>query len=276
MKHSGGTPVNRGAAGYSVNFSFARWLTHSPCYEENTLSYIGMDTPNEPSEEKPEDFALIEAALAGDEIAASTIRCPENNARLEAILRNRGASDTEAKDIIADLWTDCFDSREGRRPLLEKFSGKGSLNAFLTRTALNRLIDYKRRLKFRGELPSNRDEDRPGDAFDSLPGEERNDDSEDRLVGLLRDAMLASFSMIDPEKLVMLKLVKIHGIDQELAGKMWNCSQSKVSRNISAAMEEIRVTTISELKRIDPWLELRWEDFVGLCKQSSDLFGLVK
>jgi RNA polymerase sigma factor (sigma-70 family) len=255
------------------NFSDGRWLTHRPCYEETILSNISMEKPTDPSKAKLEDFALIEAALAGDEVAASTIRCPETNARLEAVLRNRGASNTEAKDITADLWTDCFDSREDRRPLLEKFSGKGSLNAFLTRTALNRLIDYKRRQKFRGELPAGKGEDRPGDAFDSLPGEDSPGDSEDRLVGLLREAMLAAFSKIDPEKLVVLKLVKVHGLDQELAGKMWNWSQSKVSRNISAAMEEIRAATISELKRIDPWLELRWEDFVGLCKQSSDLFG---
>ncbi|MED5585220.1 MAG: sigma-70 family RNA polymerase sigma factor [Verrucomicrobiota bacterium] len=273
MKHGGGTPINGVPLAIPGHFSFARWLTHRPSYEETTLSNIGMEKPNEAPEGKLEEFALIEAALAGDEAAASTIRCPENNARLEAILRNRGASDTEARDIIADLWTDCFDSREGRRPLLEKFSGKGTLNAFLTRTALNRLIDYKRRQKFRGELPGSRDEQRPGDAFDALPGEEATGDSEDRLVGLLRDAMLAAFSRIDPEKLVVLKLVKIHGIDQELAGKMWNWSQSKVSRNLSAVMEEIRAATVSELKRIDPWLELRWEDFVGLCKQSSDLFG---
>ncbi len=255
------------------NFSSGQWLTHRPCYEETVLSNISMEKPNDSSETKLEDFALIEAALAGDEVAAGTIRCPETNAKLEAVLRNRGASDTEAKDITADLWTDCFDSREGRRPLLEKFSGKGSLNAFLTRTALNRLIDYKRRQKFRGELPASQNMDQPGDAFDSLPGEDSPGDSEDRLVGLLRDAILAAFSRIDPEKLVVLKLVKVHGLDQELAGRMWNWSQSKVSRNISAVMEEIRIATMSELKRIDPWLELRWEDFVGLCKQSSDLFG---
>ena len=230
-----------------------------------------MEQPTDSSEAKLKDFALIEAALAGDEVAAATIRCPETNARLEAVLRNRGA-------ITADLWTDCFDSRAGHRPLLEKFSGKGSLNAFLTRTALNRLIDYKRRQRFRGELSGrttrmSREDTEIGDPFDSLPGEDSPGDSEDRLVGLLRDAMLAAFSRIDPEKLVVLKLVKVHGLDQELAGRMWNWSQSKVSRNISAVMEEIRAATISELKRIDPWLELRWEDFVGLCKQSSDLFG---
>ena len=272
MKQSDDAPIN-GASFAIGNFFGGRWLTRGPCYEETIPSIISMEEPTDPAEEKLEAFALIEAALAGDEAAASTIRCPETNARLEAVLRNRGASDTEAKDITADLWTDCFDNREGRRPLLEKFSGKGNLNAFLTRTALNRLIDYKRRQKFRGELPAGKDENRLGDAFDSLPGEDCSDNSEDRLVGLLRDAMLAAFSKIDPEKLVVLKLVKVHGLDQELAGKMWHWSQSKVSRNISAVMEEIRAATISELKRIDPWLELRWEDFVELCKQSSDLFG---
>ena len=237
------------------------------------MNYIKMEEPKGTSEEQLEDLTRIKAALAGDEVAASAIRCPETNSRLEAVLRNRGASDTEARDITADLWADCFDSRDGRRPLLEKFSGKGSLGAFLTRTALNRLIDYKRRQKFRGQLPGDRDDAESGDAFDSLPGKDLPGESEDQLVGLLRDAILAAFTKIDPEKLAILKLVKVHGLDQELVGRMWSWSQSKVSRNISAVMEEVRDTTMNELQRIDPWLELRWEDFVGLCKQSSDLFG---
>lgn len=242
------------------------------------MNKVKMEEPKGTSKEKRNDLILIEAALTGDEIAASAIRCPETNARLEAVLRNRGASDTEAKDITADIWADCFDSRDNRRPLLKKFSGKGSLGAFLTRTALNRLIDYKRRQRFRGELSGrttrmSREDTEIGDPFDSLPGENSASESEDQLVGLLRDAMLAAFTSIDPEKLAILKLVKVHGLDQELVGRMWGWSQSKVSRNISAVMEEVRVTTMNELQRIDPWLELRWEDFVELCKQSSDLFG---
>ncbi len=29
---------------------------------------------------------------------------------------------------------------------------------------------------------------------------------------------------------------------------------------------------LTELKKVDPWLELRWDDFVELCAGSSDVF----
>ena len=222
------------------------------------------------------ELELAEAALAGDESAAAAIRSPQVNAHLESALRNRGASDTEARDLVADLWADCFDEREGRRPLLEKYTGKGPLAAFLTRTALNRLIDYKRRQKFRGQLPGtgNGDSEPAGDAFDRLPDEDAPAaDREDQLVGMLRDALLAAFGKIDPEKLAILKLVNVHRLDQSLVGQMWGWSQSKVSRTISSVMEEVRDATLAELHRIDPWLDLRWGDFISLCGESIDLFA---
>ena len=224
------------------------------------------------------EFELAEAALAGDETAAAAIRTPQTNAHLEAVLRNRGASDTEARDLVADLWADCFDAREGCRALLEKYNGKGPLPAFLTRTALNRLIDFKRRQKFRGSLPgSGHADETPGDPFDRLPcDDEPSRDREDQLIGLLRDALLAAFARIHPEKLAILKLVNVHRLDQTLVGKMWGWSQSKVSRTLTAVIAEVRDSTMEELKRIDPWLELRWEDFISLCGESIDLFAAAK
>ncbi|MEM0897989.1 MAG: hypothetical protein AAGJ79_14020, partial [Verrucomicrobiota bacterium] len=100
-----------------------------------------------------EEIALIESALAGDEAAAAALRTPDRTARLESILERRGASRTESRDLVADLWADCFNTGQERGSLLDRFSGKGSIDAFLTRTALNRLIDFKRRQRFRGDLP---------------------------------------------------------------------------------------------------------------------------
>jgi RNA polymerase sigma factor (sigma-70 family) len=225
------------------------------------------------AQDQNDDLERVEAALGGDEAAAAEIRSGQANAQIEAILRNRGASPTEAADLTADLWADCFGERGGRRPLLEKFTGKGPLGAFLTRTALNRLIDFKRRQKFRGQLPGSDDADAAGDAFDRLPGEQAEDDSEDRLVGMLREALMKAFANIDPEKLAIMKLVNVHGLEQGQVAKMWGWSQSKVSRNISAVMDSIRDDTMAELKRMDPWLELHWEDFIALCKDSTSLFG---
>jgi RNA polymerase sigma factor (sigma-70 family) len=227
-------------------------------------------------DERADELQLVEAALSGDESAAAEIRSQERNNYLETILRRRGASPTEAQDIVADVWADCFDSNKNRGSLLERYNGKGPLEGFLTRTALNRLIDYKRRGKFRGELPqqATRETGQPADAFDSLPGgDEDGLAPDDALVKLLRDALVHAFAHCDPEKLAILRLVNVYGIDQATVGRMWGWSQSKISRALSALMEEVRDATLAEVHRADPWLELHWEDFIALCRQSNDIFA---
>jgi len=224
-----------------------------------------------------DELQLVEAALSGNEAAARAIRSRERNTYLETILRRRGASPTEAQDIVADLWADCFDSNKARGSLLDRYNGKGPLEGFLTRTALNRLIDYKRRGKFRGELPrqSNPEAGQAADAFDSLPGPNGDHDlsADDALVKLLRGALQKAFAACDPEKLAILRLVNVYGIDQASVGRMWGWSQSKISRALSSLMEEVRDATLGEVRRTDPWLELQWEDFITLCRQSNDIFA---
>ncbi|MEM0898186.1 MAG: hypothetical protein AAGJ79_15020, partial [Verrucomicrobiota bacterium] len=111
------------------------------------------------------------------------------------------------------------------------------------------------------------------DRFDRLPAE-KVAETEESLIGLLREALLHAFQNCDAEKLVILRLVNQHGIDQTTVGRMWGWSQSKISRAISSLMEEIRDYTLEELQRRDPWLDLQWHDFVELCRESNELFSL--
>ena len=90
--------------------------------------------------------------------------------------------------------------------------------------------------------------------------------------GLLRQALLTSFSLCDPEELLILKLVGFAGVGQERVARIWGWSQSKVSRTLAATIETVRAETLRHVKRVDPWLELEWEDFIKLCKNSSDFF----
>src|SRR5262249_40659417 len=64
---------------------------------------------------------------------------------LSGILLSRGATRTETEDVLADLWGDCVPGAGGRPSLLEKFSGKCSLQGWLATVATNRWIDLKRK-----------------------------------------------------------------------------------------------------------------------------------
>ncbi|MEM8953423.1 MAG: hypothetical protein AAGD22_04650 [Verrucomicrobiota bacterium] len=217
------------------------------------------------------DFELVQRALAGDEAAAGTIRSEARTAQLERILVSRGGSVSEAKDVVADLWADCFGS-SGGKALLAKFNGRGSLEAFLTRVAVNRLIDFKRHQRFQAAPPGGED----GGGMDDLPSGEGEQEGvgEDGLVEVLRGALARAFESSDPETLVMLQLVGVHGINQERVAEVWGWSQSKVSRQLGSLTSELREKTLEEVKKLDPWLEIQWEDFVSLCRSCSDFLTI--
>lgn len=215
-----------------------------------------------------QDLALVRDALAGDVDACARVRSDEMSGWIEGILIKRGASPTEARDITADVFGDCFGREGDKAPLLESYNGGGPLRAFLSRAALNRLIDLKRRQRFQGSLPSRSFEDAPVDEFDLLEGES-DPTTDDNLVNLLRDALLHAFGQCNPRDLMLMRLVSIHGVRQEALAHALGWSQSKVSRAIAGVMEEIRAKTMEELKKADPWLELSWSDFLGLCRSST-------
>ncbi len=72
-----------------------------------------------------EDLALVHDALAGDPAACKKIGSDEMCGWIEGVLVKRGASPTEAKDITADVFGDCFGRSGEKAPLLKAYNGGG-------------------------------------------------------------------------------------------------------------------------------------------------------
>src|SRR6201990_792165 len=100
-----------------------------------------------------EDIAFVQRVLAIDASAAAELR-RRYHGKLVGVLRARGANQTEAEDLGADLWTDCFAARENRPTLLNKYQGRCALESWLLTVATHRLVDLKRRQSFRVEVPA--------------------------------------------------------------------------------------------------------------------------
>ena len=160
-----------------------------------------------------QDLELVRDALAGDTAACAKIGGDEMCGWIQAVLVKRGASPTEAKDLTADVFGDCFGRRGERPPLLKAYNGGGPLRAFLSRAALNRLIDLKRRQRFQGSLPSRSFDDAPTDEFDLLEGES-DSASDDNLVNLLRDALIHACEQCNALDLMLMRLVSIYVVRQ--------------------------------------------------------------
>ena len=221
---------------------------------------------NQTTSSHEQDLSFAQNVLSENSTAATELR-DRYHGRLVAVLCARGASATEAEDLVADLWSDCFAASPNRQTLLSKYQGRCALESWLLTVATNRLIDLKRRQSFRVEVPAS---DRSsGDFFESRPQPE-SIPREEPLLKLLRAAIRTAFSRRDSESVLILKLVHLHQLTQREIARMWGWHESKVSRTLELAREKIARDILVELKRADPWLELRWEDFLELCAGSAD------
>jgi RNA polymerase sigma factor (sigma-70 family) len=214
-----------------------------------------------------QDLNFAQSVLNANSAAATELR-NRYHARLVAVLCARGATATEAEDLVADLWSDCFAAPSNRQTLLNKYQGRCALESWLLTVATHRLIDLKRRQSFRVEVPvPNRSSD---DDFFARRAQPESVPREESLRALLRAAVRNAFARRDSDSVLMLKLVHVHQLTQREIARMWGWHESKVSRALEVAREQIARDILLELKRSDPWLELRWEDFLELCAGSTD------
>lgn len=222
--------------------------------------------PRQTASNHEKDLHFAQKVLSGNNSAAEELR-GRYQGRLVAFLCARGASVTEAEDLVADLWSDCFAAPANGQTLLQKYQGRCAFESWLLTVATNRLIDLKRRGNFRVEVAA---ADRSSeDFFDRRPQPEPVP-REESLQKLLRSAVGQAFAESDAESVLMLKLVHLHRLTQREIARMWGCHESKISRALDVTRENMRSNVLAELKRADPLLDLCWEDFLELCVGSAD------
>lgn len=229
------------------------------------------------SEVKPlryaEDLDLVDRAVNGDVAAVRDFQ-ETYRPMLERVLMSRAVDRIQAEDLVADIIAECFGAgKNGQtRPLLEKFEGRSSLSTWMIRITWNRWLDLKRRDKFRGELPSYDDDDRSGDQFDRVAGVNPDDELLDSdLSELMGRAIREAFDSLGPDVLLMMKLSYLHGVSQAIIARMWQCDQTRVSRLLTAAREQVAAVTMQRIREADSSLKLEWEDFQKLCAAGLDL-----
>ena len=215
-----------------------------------------------------EDLELVQSCL--EEGSNGIISLQQSLASsLSAALKSFGASDDEVEEVLAQLWADCVVADPPRRPLLERFDGRASLRTWLSAITINRWISLKRRqsLHFRTIEKLTNHEDGDELDFDPMATEER------AVIAMLESAVREAFAACGAEEIVILQLVHMHGISQREIAALWSCHESSVSRLINNAEENIARAVLEAVRRRDPWLHLKWEDFLRLCNGINLLVG---
>jgi RNA polymerase sigma factor (sigma-70 family) len=217
----------------------------------------------------PDDWLLVQQCVAGDLGAQKQLRNILDQF-VKGCLRSRGASYTEADDIIADLSSESIASGENPFCLLRNYHGKCLLKNWLTRVATNRWIDFKRREAFIVHLSFDEDE-ASACPMERIASQEAGN-VEEFLLNLLRTCLQSALGSCTAEELLMLRLVYLEEIFQGEISTMWGWHRSKVSRGLRETMRRIESRTLLRLNIIDPWLTISWEDILKMCAVSAVQF----
>jgi DNA-directed RNA polymerase specialized sigma24 family protein len=132
------------------------------------------------------EHAQVRRCQHGDPAALAQLR-ESHQASLFNILRARGATADEAEELLADLWADCVPRNNDRPALLDKFSGKCAVQAWLATVATRRWIDLKRKQRRHGETSLSA-QNGESDPLEQLPAAVAAI-QEDTLVELLRESL---------------------------------------------------------------------------------------
>jgi len=224
-----------------------------------------------------EDLLLAQRCLEGEEPAIIRLRETYRSALVNYLI-HAGATVAEAHELIEDLWAECLAERRLRRPRLATYAGNSPLQGWLKAVALNNLIQLKRRETRRNRLIREEpvaENDIDAEGIPAVPADATGGTPEQPLIEIIRGAVESAFRESEPRDFLLLQLVHAHGLlGRELAG-MFGCSEAKICRDLEDARRKIVKATLSYVRERDPWLELRWEDFVELCRAvSPSAFGV--
>jgi RNA polymerase sigma factor (sigma-70 family) len=222
------------------------------------------------------DFQLCHQCLDGELDAIARLQ-REFAGSVTAYLISKGAHSGEASEVVGSLWADLLVPSEIRGPRLARYDGSCALKTWLNTVALNKLLTRKRtERRWQTLIPARigADSDESG-GEDEGWGATSDETFEAPLIEIMRIAIETAFSSCKPEDFVLLQLRHCDGLKGAELAVMFGCHETAISRRIQSAEDGIAAATLRQVHEKDPWLELKWEDFMELCRSASpSCFGL--
>ena len=221
-----------------------------------------------------DDLTIAQAALRGDSVAVNAV-LEELPYSLAVLLSKCTDSDSEekAREIIEDLPGDLLAGvdRDGKTvKLLEMYQGRASLRSWITVVALSRLKSWWRgpgyRKRERGVEPH---QDQGASLAERGDGLDEEPYYSSDVLALLADALTESLRSLTPRESVCLRLVYLHSVEQQRLARMFGCHAATISRDLDQTKGAIKRRLLWNLKLLDPFLEITWDDCVRLCASES-------
>lgn len=220
-----------------------------------------------------DDVALARSVLRGDQRAGSAFAARFRDSLIGWLCSkcdpSDGRSREKAGDLVDELIAECVsgDLARNKPPLLEKYSGKGSLEGWLRRSVRCRLISWWRSLEYRSEQTESSlsGDDDEGSLLEGRFAAPEGRDAEPLIAEVLRDALLYGFSQAEAEEplgLVFLRLASLYGVQKQRLARAWDRDPAQAGRRITKALEIIRAQAQEYVRSVDPFLHLEWADYL--------------
>lgn len=233
------------------------------------------------------DLELARQISGGDTEALGALRA-ELHPSLLARLRARNIRNSEADDLLADMWGDCVPTsddeteimipegtalpgdeatlRQASRPsLLEKYNGRAPLRSFLFTVAFRRFLDLQRRRQFIANAPTQSEDFSRTSFIQAIPAPDGNP-ADSFLVECLKSAIQTAIEACPDDAWLIFQLVYLHRIPQRDAGALWGWREYETSRQLKGVKEHMKAVIELELKSKDPHLDLPWEEALDICR----------
>lgn len=216
-----------------------------------------------------EDVELAERVRAGDQAAAESFVNLYSKPLGDFLISkcSEGQSRDKATNVATDVVAECVS-----QGLLEKYSGKGSLEGWLKRICHFRLINFWNSAEVRKisnpsqwETEDGKPSDDIGAAFDDIALDSEDGDA---IAEMLRQAFVWSLGELrqnHPETLVLLRFHWLYGVEQKRLSEAWDRSAARVSRLIADGLERLGQSVTGYLQSVDPLLQIEWHDCMRFC-----------
>jgi RNA polymerase sigma-70 factor (ECF subfamily) len=241
----------------------------TPSATKDLTSHVTED------EKHAADLNLAHQCLELDRPAIESLR-RKYSSFLTSFLRGSGAGAAEATEIVETLWTDCVAGQGPRPPRLQRYRGQCALGHWLKTVALHELIDRRRRderhrlILAQAVSPITAGHSVPQADGALLPSNPANPPSGDvALLQIMRAALIEGLRACPAEELTILQLIHLNHLTQRQVAAVWHVHESSISRRLEAAMKLIATETMRRVAAVDPWLHLRWEDFLDVCSAAD-------
>lgn len=218
----------------------------------------------------PDDFLLAQRCLEGDALAIRRLEDAYGKV-IAGYLKHAGATEDEATELTARLWADVLGPRQDKGARLGTYAGNSSLLTWLKAVALNNLVQLKRHQSRKRVVDM--DQRAPEEIEETNPAKAMSEETPTLdaapLLEIMRGAVETAFRQCDPEAFVLVQLAHTNGLLGRELAHMYGCSEAKISRSLDEARHSIAEATLAYVRKRDPWLELKWADFLELCRVVS-------